>query len=170
MFRRASVFLFFLLGVVFPSAVIRTGAASTNQLEIAAIKETIEAYFEHRYYAHQTLQLESFESLIGETAEAQAFLQVESGKLMFEIQHLKHSQLRYIDHNFFLDYLDVLMDGTGNLAVVSLLEGHDVVFEISEKSGLLNPPLSKMRNLHHLITLRKEKGIWKIITDQYEDY
>ena len=56
------------------------------------------------------------------------------------------------------------------MATVSVVEGHDVEFEISREISKAEPVISKMRNLLHSIELRKEDGTWKIVSDNYEDY
>lgn len=53
---------------------------------------------------------------------------------------------------------------------MSLVEGHDVIFEISEQINKGDPIVSSMRNLQHTVYLHQENGMWKIITDDYEDY
>lgn len=56
------------------------------------------------------------------------------------------------------------------MATVNLLEGHDVVFEISKELSQSQPIVSTMRNLQHTISLRKVEGQWKIFSDNYDDY
>lgn len=128
------------------------------------IKQTIEAYFEGRYRAHSSLQLEEIEGLIDDSPQADAFRRSEMDKMEIEIYHAKVNFLRYIAYKFLLDFKEIRVDVANQTATVTLVEGHDVVFEIS------TPIVSSMRNLQHIIILRKENAGWKIVSDDYEDY
>lgn len=94
----------------------------------------------------------------------------ESEKLEIELHHLKRSQLRYTEYVYSLDYIDISLLPNSQVAVVSLIEGHDVVFENYRDQTSSEPLISSMRNLEHIITLEKEAGAWKIASDEYEDY
>lgn len=143
---------------------------SGNWVEQNAIKITLETYFESRYRSLSTLQLESFENLTDKSPEGTAFLRSESDKLEVEIQHAKLNHLGYVRYEFFLDFKDVSIDTTNQMAVVSVIEGHNVVFEISEEISKTQPVVSSMRNLQHTITMNKDGDGWKIISDEYDDY
>ena len=143
---------------------------SDNSVEQNAIKMTIETYFESRYRSLSTLQLESFESLTDKSSEGAIFLRSESDKLEVEIQHAKLNHLGYARYDFFLDFNDISIDTINQMAAVSVIEGHDVVFEISEEISKTQPIVSSMRNLQHTITLKKDGDGWKIISDEYDDY
>ena len=159
-----------LLSVFLWSQLPKTSAAEIGHSEVGAIKEVIERYFDTRYLAHQTFQLEDIAEMVGKSSQAQAFLWEEADKLSMELRHLKQSKLRYLSYQYSLNYLKIIIVDDSNRAVVTLVEGHDVVFEISKNSTSEEPVLSKMRNLHHRITLQKEGGVWKIQSDQYDDY
>jgi hypothetical protein len=90
--------------------------------------------------------------------------------LNIEIQHAKLNKLGYAEYKYFLDFTEILVDASSQTATVSLLEGHDVVFEISKEISQSQPVVSTMRNLKHTIALRKVQGQWKIISDSYDDY
>ena len=135
----------------------------TNQ-----IQETIQAYFDLRYRSHNTLQLEDFSPLV-DNNYGDAFLQSETDKLSIELRHAQIYQLRYVEYNFSLDFTEISIDTTTQTATASVIEGHDVVFEIVAKiTG--ETIYSSMRNQEHVITLRKVDGVWKIVFDDYEDY
>ncbi len=102
--------------------------------------------------------------------QSDSFLSSESDKLNIEIQHAKMNKLGYAKYKYFLNFTEMLVDTSSQTALVSLLEGHDVVFEISKEISQSQPVVSTMRNLKHTIALRKVQGQWKIITDDYEDY
>lgn len=143
---------------------------SGNSAEQNAIKITLESYFESRYRSLSTLQLESVESLVDKSSEGSAFLRSESDKLEVEIQHAKLNRLGYARYEFFLDFKDVFVDATNQMAAVSVIEGHDVVLKIFEEISETQPVVSSMRNLRHTIILGKDGGVWKIVSDDYDDY
>jgi hypothetical protein len=143
---------------------------STNLLEQKKIEETVHNYFEMRYRVLSTLQLEDLNSLIKEFGHENSSLRSEKDKLEIELYHAKLYHLRYVDYKFFLDFRDVSIDIATQTTTVSLFEGHDVVFEVSREIFKDKPIISSMRNLHHRIGLQKDDGVWKIVSDDYEDY
>lgn len=84
---------------------------------------------------------------------------------MQRIHHLKYTQYKY-----FLNFNNISIDLANQTAIVFLAEGHDVVFEISEMIDKTDPIISRMRNLEHMITLKKTQDGWKIVSDNYNDY
>ncbi|MCZ7550979.1 MAG: amidase domain-containing protein [Anaerolineales bacterium] len=130
----------------------------------------MKAYFERRYRSHSTLQLEHFKGLVDDTPIGSNFLSSESEKLEIELEHAKMYHLRYLEYEYYLDFGDILFDSESQSVTVPVVEGHDVEFEISREIAKNGPVISKMRNLQHTITLRKENGDWKIVSDDYEDY
>lgn len=165
--RVISLYLLLIFSI---SWVTRNPAARMSHPEVAAIKDVIAVYFETRYRAHQTFQLGDIMNVVGKTPYAQAFLGRESDKLSMEFHHLKRNQLRYLSYQYSLDFQKITINNGSYQATASVVEGHDVVFEISEKTKSQEPIHSKMRNLHHWVTLQKEGGAWKIQSDQYDDY
>ncbi len=135
-----------------------------------AIKNVVEAYFESRYRAMNTLQLENLDALIAESTEGETDMREELDKLEVEIQHAKLNHLRYREYKYYLDYIDISIDTNTQTATVAVSEGHDVVFEVSIEINGSQPAVSSMRNLEHIIVLKKEDGIWKIVSDYYRDY
>ncbi|MBN1148415.1 MAG: amidase domain-containing protein, partial [Anaerolineales bacterium] len=119
---------------------------------------------EARYSSISTLQLGNFNGLIDESLDGNTFLRSELDKLDIEIAHAKLHGLKYSQYKYFLDFREISIDTLSQTANVSVVEGHDVVFEITD------PVVSSMRNLHHSIALRKDNGAWKIVSDAYVDY
>lgn len=141
-----------------------------NSVEQNSIKIVLESYFESRYRSLSALQLENFESLVDKSSEGTAFLHSESDKLEVEIQHAKVNHLGFTHYEFFLDFKNISVDMNNQTAAVTVIEGHDVVFEISEETSKTQPVVSSMRNLQHKIILRKDESVWKIVSDDYDDY
>lgn len=127
------------------------------------IKKTIEDYFDSRYKNHSTLRVEGLDKYVRKSDKGNGFLQAEKEKLEVEFHNAEINRLKYVDYKIFLDIQDITVDLAAQTASVSLLEGHDVVFEISA------PKVSSLRNLKHTLSLEKEGSDWKIISDHYED-
>ena len=121
-------------------------------------------YFEIRYLSHITLQLPNIEEFVDDSPQAMSFLHSELEKLEIELYHASVKGLRYEKATFILRFTVVSVEQDGKVATVSVVEGHDVVFENSA------PLVSTMRNLQHTIVLKKKLDTWKIISDEYEDY
>lgn len=128
------------------------------------VKSTVQSYFEARYRTFSNLQLEDFSKMVDIATEGKTFWEPESDKLNVEIYHAKLHHLRYVQYEYFLDFREVTIDASSLSTTVYLVEGHDVVFEVSA------PVVSNMRNRPHTISLRKENDVWMIISDKYEDY
>jgi hypothetical protein len=105
-----------------------------------------------------------FGDLIANSPEADGFLQAEVDKLKIQIKSLEVSQLKYLQYEFYLDFINISVDPVKLEATVLVTEGYDVVFES------LAPTISSMRNLEHTIKLEKEGGRWRITTDYYQDF
>jgi hypothetical protein len=116
-------------------------------MEKNEIQSAIERYFTARYRSFGSLKLEDLSPMTDNSPESYSFLNSESDKLEIEIQHAKLYQLGYAKYKYFLDYTEILIDPPSQTATVSLLEGHDVVFEISEQISQSQPVVSTMRNL-----------------------
>lgn len=145
-------------------------ARANQRAEREQIKETVTAYFDMRYRSRQNLVLEDFDGLIDNSSEAKQFLNSETTKLDIEVRHAKANDLGYSQYEYFLDFMDFSIDVGSSIATVKVIEGHDVIFEISKKLLPNEPILSSMRNRQHTIVVRKTNGVWKIVTDNYEDY
>ena len=158
-----------ILGVVTATA----SAGREKKVDLAeedAVQEAIKMYFDQRYRSRAANQIEDFRGLTDGSAEAESFLKSESDKLEIEIHNAKLHHLSYTQYKFSLDFNDISFDKANQSATVSLTEGHDVVFEISEMISKAEPIVSKMRNLEHTILLKKTQNGWKIVSDDYEDY
>lgn len=139
---------------------------TANTQEEVRIKDVVIAYFDARYRSFSTLQLEDFEDLVSASPQ----LDSEKDKLYVELNHAKSHQLGYTEYEYNLDFTIISINETYQEATVFVTEGHDVVFEISEKLSKDRPVVSSMRNLEHKITLRKVLNTWMIVNDEYEDY
>lgn len=138
--------------------------------EQSKIKDVVHTYFELRYRSHNTLQLEDFGALVVDSPKGISFLHFEKDKLEIELHHAKLNDLKYVEYDYFLDFNNISLNPKTESATALVIEGHDVEFEISRKLSAKKPIVSSMRNLQHLIFLQKEDGIWKIVSDDYEDY
>ena len=96
--------------------------------------------------------------MIDGSSKGNSFKRSEFDKLEIELNHAKFYHLRYLQYEYFLDFKDISIDLFDEMATVSVLEGHDVEFEISREISKAEPVISKMRNLLHSIELRKENG------------
>ena len=177
--NRSKYFAFVMMSmiVILLSTVTRTlpvGASNsetaTPSTEEEGIKNIIQEYFEIRYRAFNTLQLDGFGNLISNQPEANAFLGAELGKLAVEIKHAELNHLRYMNYVFFLDYKNITVDNSTQTATVSLSIRHDVVYEVSVELDPVNPIVSHMYNVEHIVLLHQVQGQWKIVSDNYADY
>jgi hypothetical protein len=149
-FFMMSMIVILLSTVIWPMPV---GATSleiiTPSAEEDGIKNIIKEYFEIRYRAFNTLQLDGFGNLISNQPKVNTFLDAELSKLAVEIKHAELNHLRYMDYKFFLDYKNIIIDSSTQTATVSLSLRHDVVYEISVELDPVNPIISHMYNLEH---------------------
>ncbi|MBI5840759.1 MAG: amidase domain-containing protein [Chloroflexi bacterium] len=142
--------------------------ASVEQQE--ELKSIIQSYFAIRYRAFNTLQLDGFGDLVSNGPDAKVFVDAELGKLAVEIKHAKLNHLRYVDYKYFLDFSDIAIDTSSQMATVSVIEENEVIYEISKEHDPEDPIVSRMFDLKHTIGLKKEQGQWKIVSDNYNDY
>lgn len=127
------------------------------------IKSVIKQYFDLKYESLHDLKLEDFGHLVSRRDKAQRFLQEETDKREIEIFKADINELRYLKYDYFLEYDSIKIREQTETAVVTVIEGHDVVFETSPDIT------SSMRNLKHSIVLRKEDNEWMIVRDNYND-
>lgn len=167
---RPSLVLFMILITAILSVVTVAASAGREKKVDLAEEEAIQKYFDQRYRSRAANQIEDFRGLIDGSSEAESFLKSERDKLEIEIHNAKLHHLGYTQYKFSLDFNDISIDKANQSATVSLTEGHDVVFEISEMISKAEPIVSKMRNLEHTILLKKTQNGWKIVSDDYEDY
>ncbi len=143
---------------------------SANPQEQQEIEGIIKAYFETRYRSLHNLKLEDLGKLIDRSSRGCSFLRSESDKLEVEIHHAKLYHLGYSQYKYFLDFKKISINTFSQIATVSVTEGHDVIFQISEEISGDKPIVSAMRNLQHTIVLQKGEDGWRIVSDNYEDY
>jgi hypothetical protein len=150
--------------------------ASANHLRAASpaeqdgIQKAIYAYFDSRYRSLSQLNLEDLAPHVIQSASGNAFLQAETGKLAVEIHHAQLYRLGYAQYQYTLDFKEISVDPSGSIATASLLEGHDVIFEISKEIAKDKPVVSTLRNLQHTLVLQKDQNHWKLVSDTYDDY
>jgi len=144
------------------------GLGASNAVEQNEIQNAINVYFDARYRSMSSLQLEDLSKMIDTSTQGVSFLRAEKGKLEIEIKYAKLKKLGYTQFKKYLDFKNFVFSSSQS-AVVTVVEGHDVVFEISNEISKINPIVSKMRNLQHTIAVSKVEGTWKIVSDNYED-
>ena len=134
------------------------------------IKKVIQSYFDIRYRAFNTLELDGFDNLISNQLESTIFLEDELSKLQVALGHAERFNLRYKAYEYYLEYENITVDPDRQRATVSLSHGHKVIFEKGEMFSSGEPTVSRMANEEHTIYLQKEDGEWKIVSDNYTDY
>ncbi len=139
------------------------------------LKAVIQAYFEIRYSVLSILQPYGFRpfgfgALVSDEPDAKSFLNAELGKLALEIKYAEFNHSRYVDYKYFLDFSNFNMDPFTQLVAASVVEGNEIIYEISAETNPTNPPVARMSGLKHTIVLRKEQDQWKIVSDQYNDF
>jgi len=137
--------------------------------EQEVLKTIIQAYFDIRYLAFNSLQLDGFGDLVSEEPDAKAFLDAELGKLAVEIKDTRLNNLRYAYYKYFLDFRSIVVDTSTQTVTISVIEENEVIHEISTQHDPIDPIVSHRFNLEHTIVLRNEQGQWKIVSDYYND-
>jgi hypothetical protein len=153
--------------LVNPSASLSQAVAT---IEKGKIQQVIRSYFEDRYKLLSSSMLDKFPEASSDFLKGNPTLVQEIEKLEIQIAHAKKYHLVYSQYKYLLDFKQISFDPLTLMATVSLIEGHDVVFDISNKISPTSPITSSMRNLQHTIILQKESDEWKIKSDQYDDY
>lgn len=154
--------------------IVRVNASARREMmadliEENAIREVVQIYFDQRYSSRAVNQIKDIGGLTDGSPQAESFLKSETDKLEIEIHNAKLHFLGYTQYKFTLNFSDIWIDRDNQTATVSVTEGHDVVFEISEMIYKTEPLVSKMRNLEHSIVLNYTQIGWKIVSDNYED-
>lgn len=145
----------------------QTIAFFTPEQEV--LESVIQSYFEIRYLAFNSLQLDGFGDLVSYRPDAKVFLDAELSKLAVRIKHTRLNNLRYAYYKYFLDYRNIVIDTSTQMVTISVIENNEVIHEISMQLEPLNPIVSRMANIEHTIVLRNEQGEWKIVSDYYDD-
>jgi hypothetical protein len=163
-FQNLITILFVLISLSQPAAGVLAASARPETTDEQAIKASVDAYINLKYVGLKTLTLQDYSKLAMPTPEAKTFFNAELDKQAIEIYHASRYQLQYVRYQYFLDFQQISSDAAGSTATVSMTEGHNVIFKVS------NPAVSSMRNLKHTIVLGKLDGNWLIISDSYNDY
>jgi len=163
-FQNLITIIFVLISLSRPAAGVLAASARPETPDEQAIRASVEAYINLKYVGLKTLALQDYNKVAMPTPEAKVFFQAELDKQAIEIHHASRYQLQYVRYQYFLDFKDIIINATTSTAKVSMTEGHNVIFKVS------NPVVSSMRNLKHTIVLGKQDGNWLIISDSYTDY
>lgn len=139
------------------------------------LKVVIQAYIEIRYSALSSshpygFRLDGFGNLVSIEPDGKAFLDAELGKLALEIKYAELNRSRYVDYKYFLDFSNFSMDPISQLVTASVVEGNEIIYEISAETDPTNPHVAQMSGLTHTIVLRKKQDQWKIVSDYYNDF
>ena len=143
-----------------------TAVFTAKQIEL---KSVIESYFDARYLAFNTFNLDGLKYLLSNDADEQASLHAELGKLAVETKHIRLNHLRYMNYKVSLDFHSITVDPDTQTAIILVSEGNEVVYELSAEVNPENPIISQTAGIEHTIVLHKEQGQWKIISDTYND-
>lgn len=138
--------------------------------EQEVLKTVIQSYFDVRYLMFNSLQVDGFDDLVSDKPDAKDFLDAELGKLAVQIKHRRLNNLRYVNYKYFLDYRNIVVDSSTQVVTISLIEGNEVIYELSAKANPEAPIVSHLSGIEHTIILREEDGQWKIVSDYYNDY
>ncbi|CAN2044488.1 hypothetical protein GMMP1_130029 [Candidatus Magnetomoraceae bacterium gMMP-1] len=153
----------FLMTLILGGMVSFAYGVEGQEIDELQIKSIINEYFDLKYECLHTLEQQDFTHIISEIPKAQRFLEAEIDKRDIEINNAIINNLRYLEYEYFLEYNSLKINKEMETAVVKLILGHDVVFEITPNIT------STMRNLNHVIILKKTEKGWKIIKVDYKD-
>ncbi|MCD4801513.1 MAG: hypothetical protein K8R16_01085 [Anaerolineales bacterium] len=147
----------------------------TQVIQQEEINSVLQEYFEIHYQALSVSPpanfLETgFGDLVSDGPDAKDFLEAEMAKLAVEMKHHELHRLRYIDYDYSLDYLDIVVEEDGQIAKVHLIEKFVIFCELSLLDDSENPKICTEGDLTHAFLLRNEQGGWKIVSDAYWDY
>ena len=155
--------------IVTPSPLPPSPTTTVFTAKKIELKSVLESYFDARYLAFNTFNLDGIEYLMSNEPDVQASLLAELGKLAVEIKHIRLNHLRYMNYKVFLDFHSIAIDLDTQTATISVSDGNDVIHEISAKLNPENPIVSQTAGIEHTIVLRKEQEQWKIVSDNYND-
>jgi hypothetical protein len=161
------------------------------------IKQVVEAYIDLRYQSFVALEVQNIGELISNDDIAQELLGEEIVKLTYEVKHKELNDNRYADYSVSLNYLSFTPGELTNGLEFTPLEINEIgnmVLEDSafdEKDALVvqvlvresseytyqndvelnpdNPKVAKLSGIEHIIILKKNDGVWRIISDYYID-
>lgn len=138
------------------------------------LKALVQSYIEIRYRALSVSGSEDFKrnvfgDMVSDMHEAEVFLREEKAKLAVQIKHAELDHLRYVSYKVFLNFRSITIDPDTQVAMISVIEGNEVVYEISAELNPENPIISHTAGIEHTITLHKKQDQWRIISDIYYD-
>ncbi len=133
------------------------------------LKTVIQTYFDIRYLTYNSLQLPDFGDVISNEPDGKAFLDAEMHNLAVWTQYARLNSLRYSYYKYSLTFQNITTDPITQLVTVNVIEGNEVIYEISERLDPESPIISHSAGIVHTITLRNEQGQWKIISDSYHN-
>lgn len=134
------------------------GASDADQ---ADIKNAIYKFFSMRYETLKSNEMLNFSSIAEITNESKDWANEEQDKREIENYIQKTWAIKIQDYRFYLDYKSISVNQ--NIALVILIERNEVVYA----SNPLSPAASA--NIIHEISLKRTKGGWNIVKDQYTD-
>ncbi len=143
--------------------------ATVSSAQQQVIKKVISSYFDIRYHAFVTLKLGSFGKLLSPSPDTRAFFAFEKAKLGVKLKNAELRQDPYVSYKYSLDYKSISLNSAAQTVVVLLAEGNDVIEKVAKDANPTKPMVSHLDNLIHTITLHKEQGLWKIVSDVYKD-
>ena len=139
---------------------------ATEIPDVRAIRSVIHAYFDMRYSAFVAmvpLQPEDFSDVVLAQPDAVAFLNAELEKLAIQMKWYELTNLGLVSYEFFFTDEEIVIENSGLAARVVLSENAHYSRQRSPST------ITSRFNVRHEILLRKENGVWKIISDQYTD-
>ncbi len=152
--------------------VIPTNNSKENEIE-SEIKYVINDYFDIHYQALSIsppidFQQNGFGDLISDLPEAQEFEELEVLKLIYQSTYWEQVDLRYAVYDYKLRFDLIEFSEDLNTATIRLLDKAEVVSE-SQYDPSSNDSKKTYREFGHILSLRKENGEWKIVSDRYYD-
>ena len=78
-------------------------------------------------------------------------------------------RLLFVEYEYFLDYEEITLDVSSQIATVLVDDDYEVILELSAESNPDDPTVTGMSGRDHKIVLRLEQGQWKIVSNEYSD-
>lgn len=142
---------------------LSSGSVSTGLDEQTEIKTLIDQYFRTRYEGQRVGTQQDFGRFTTGSPQANQFIQAERDKREVELLQASLFGLNYLKYDYTLAFPNIKVDTTTKEALVTVIEGHDVVFASSPAI------VSKSSGIEHTITLRHDGVRWMIEEDAYGD-
>ncbi len=121
------------------------------------LKAIVQSYIEIRYRALSVSDSEDYKQngfgdRVSDAREAEVFVREETAKLAVQIKHAELDDLRYVSYKVFLNFRSVTIDPSTQVATISVIEGNEVVYEISTELNPENPIVSHTAGIKHTIS------------------